>query len=96
MEFNEEFLREVGLAAMPEDERKAFLDYAQEELEVRIGEEIAKGVEPEKMSEFDEAKSDEAALEWLKTNKPDFKEIVKNVSEELKSEISRNKEKILG
>ena len=96
MELNEEFLREVGLAAMPEDERKAFLDYAQEELEVRIGEEIAKGVEPEKMREFDEAESDEAALEWLKANKPDFKEIVKNVSEELKGEISRNKEKILG
>ncbi|MBQ3430444.1 hypothetical protein IJG21_03430 [Candidatus Saccharibacteria bacterium] len=96
MELNEEFLREVGLAAMPEDERRAFLDYAQEELEVRIGEEIAKGVAPEKMKEFDEAETDEEALEWLEKNKPNFKEIVKKVSEELRGEISRNKEKILG
>ena len=44
MEFNEEFLKEVGLAAMPEEEKRAFVEYAQEELEVRIGEEIAKGI----------------------------------------------------
>jgi len=96
MEFNEEFLREVGLAAMPEDERKAFLDYAQEELEVRIGEEIAKGVAPEKMSEFDAAASDEEALRWLEENRPDYKDVVKKTAEELREEISRNREKILG
>ena len=95
MEFDEKFLREVGLAVMPEDERRAFIEYAQEELEVRIGEEIAKGMSEEKMREFEDA-DDEAALEWLKENKPDYKEIVKATVEELKGEISRNKDKILG
>lgn len=95
MEFDEEFLKEVGLAVMPEEERKAFIEYAQEELEVRIGEEIAKGVEPEKMREFEEA-DDETALRWLKENKPDYKEIVKKTISELKDEISRNKDRILG
>ena len=95
MEFNEEFLKEVGLAAMPEEEKRAFVEYAQEELEVRIGEEIAKGVEPEKMREFEEA-DDETALRWLKENKPDYKEIVKKTVSELKDEISRNKDRILG
>ncbi len=95
MEFDEAFLREVGLAAMPEVEKKAFVEYAQEELEVRIGEEIAKGIEPEKMREFEEA-NDEAALEWLRENKPDYKEIVKKTITELKEEISRNKDRILG
>ncbi len=95
MEFNEEFLKEVGLAAMPEEEKRAFVEYAQEELEVRIGEEIAKGIEPEKMREFEEA-DDETALRWLKENKPDYKEIVKKTVSELKDEISRNKDRILG
>ena len=44
MEFDEKFLREVGLAVMPEEEKRAFLDYVQEELEVRVGEEIAEGM----------------------------------------------------
>ena len=53
MEVDEEFLREVGLSAMPEDEREKFLAYVQEELEVRIGEEIAEGMTEEQMSEFE-------------------------------------------
>ena len=42
MEFDDKFLQEMGLSAMPEDQKKAFLEYVQEELEVRIGERIAK------------------------------------------------------
>ena len=38
MQFDDSFLQEMGLQAMPEDQKKAFLDYVQEELEVRIGE----------------------------------------------------------
>ena len=44
MDFDEDFLKEVGLSIMSEKERRAFLEYAQEELEVRIGEEIAAGM----------------------------------------------------
>ncbi len=94
MDFDDDFLKEVGLAAMPEDEKKAFLEYAQEELEVRVGEEIASGIDSEKMKEFEEADSDEAALEWLRANKPEYKEIVKKVTADLKLEISRNRDKI--
>lgn len=42
MDFNEEFLAEMGLAAMPEEQKQDFLAYVQEELEVRIGEKISK------------------------------------------------------
>ena len=47
------------------------------------------------MREFEEA-DDETALRWLKENKPDYKEIVKKTVSELKDEISRNKDRILG
>ncbi|MBQ3275227.1 hypothetical protein IJH46_02280 [Candidatus Saccharibacteria bacterium] len=95
MEFDEKFLREVGLAVMPEEEKRAFLDYVQEELEVRVGEEIAEGMSEEKMKEFEEAETDEAAEKWLNENKPNYREIVQETIKDLKEEISRNKEKIL-
>lgn len=96
MEFGDAFLREVGLLAMPTDEKEAFLAYVQEELEVRVGEEIAEGMTEEKMKEFEDAQSDEEAVNWLKENKPNYREIVKNTVNELKEEISRNRDKLLG
>ena len=95
MEVDEGFLREVGLSAMPEEQRQAFLDYVQEELEVRVGEEIAAGMTEEKMREFEEAANDEETKAWLEKNKPNYRELVVKTVEELKEEISRNKEKIL-
>ncbi|MBR3257015.1 hypothetical protein IKG02_01880 [Candidatus Saccharibacteria bacterium] len=96
MQFDEGFLREVGLIVMPENERKAFLEYAQEELEVRIGEEIAEGMTEEQMREFEESASDEEAEKWLVKNKPNYRDIVKRNILELREEISRNRKKILG
>lgn len=95
MEFDETFLKEVGLSAMGETEKQAFLEYVQEELEVRIGEEIAEGMSEEKMKEFEDAETDEAAEAWLKANRPNYKEIVNKTIAELKAEIARNKDKIL-
>lgn len=96
MEITEGFLKEVGLAAMPEDQKKAFLEYAQEELEVRVGEEIAEGMTEEKMKEFESATTDEETEKWLNENKPNYREIVKNTIDDFKEEISRNRDKILG
>lgn len=95
MEVDEGFLREVGLVAMPEAEKQAFLDYVQEELEVRVGEEIAAGMTEEKMREFESARTEEETKKWLEENKPNYRELVEKTIKELKEEISRNKEKIL-
>lgn len=96
MELNEGFLREVGLAAMPDAQRKAFLEYVQEELEVRVGEEIAAGMTEAKMQEFERAQTDEEIEKWLLENKPNYEELVEKTVRELKEEISRNRNQILG
>jgi hypothetical protein len=96
MEVDEKFLRDVGLSAMPEEQKKAFLEYAQEELEVRVGEEIASGMTEEKMREFEDAKTDEETEKWLNENKPNYREIVDKTIEDFKNEIARNRDKILG
>ena len=74
MDFDEDFLKEVGLSIMSEKERRAFLEYAQEELEVRIGEEIAAGMSEEKMKEFEATQTDEEMEKWLNENKPNYRE----------------------
>lgn len=90
------FLREVGLFSMPDEQREQFLQFVEEELEVRIGEKISDGVAPEKLKEFELAESNEVALAWLAENKPNFKEIIDETILELKTEIVKNRDKILG
>ena len=95
MEFDENFLQEVGLAAMPEAQKQSFLDYVQEELEVRIGMKVAEGMDIAKLREFEAIEDDEKAVEWLKVNRPDYKEIVNDTIAEMKAEIAANRERIL-
>jgi len=52
MKFDDNFLAEVGLQSMPEDQKKAFLEYAQEELEVRVGEKMSENMTLEQLKEF--------------------------------------------
>ena len=41
-------------------------------------------------------KAEYAATKWLEVNRPDYRDVVKQVLEELKSEITANKDAILG
>lgn len=92
---DEAFLAEVGLAAMPEQKKKDFLAFVQEELEVRIGERIAKGLPEVKLNEFDMITDRDEAAKWLETNRPDYREIVERTIRELKDEIRANSSKLL-
>ena len=84
MDFDEQFLQEMGLSAMPEDQKQAFLDYVQEELEIRIGERISKGLTETQLNEFD------------MITDPDYREIVTRTINEMKDEIRENRAKIVG
>ena len=95
MQFDEQFLSDIGLDDMPEEQKKAFLDYAQEELEVRIGEKISEGMTEEQLNEFDTIEDQELAIEWLEKNRPDYKEVVASVVEDFKNEIASNKDQII-
>ncbi len=92
---DEAFLAEVGLAAMPEPKKQEFLNFVQEELEVRIGERIAKGLPEVKLNEFDMITDREEATKWLEINRPDYREIVERTIRELKDEIRANSSKLL-
>lgn len=95
MEFDENFLREMGLSGMPELEKRKFLSYLQEELEVRIGERISDGLAPYQLNEFDMIDNQAEATKWLEQNRPDYRDIVNRTIEEMKSEIRANRDQLL-
>ena len=95
MQLDDKFLQEVGLSAMPESEKRDFLDYVQEELEVRIGERISRGLTEVQLNEFDMITDQAEATKWLEKNRPDYREIVTRTIAEIKEEIRANRDKII-
>ena len=95
MHFDEQFLVEMGLSAMPEDQKQRFLEYIQEELEIRIGERISRGLTETQLNEFDMMTSQEEATKWLEKNRPDYREIVNRTIAEMKEEIRANRNKLI-
>ena len=96
MEFDDNFLQEMGLQAMPEEQKQDFLNYIQEELEVRIGERISKGLTEVQLNEFDMITDQTEAAKWLEKNRPDYREIVTRTINEMKEEIRANRAKLVG
>lgn len=73
-QLDEFFLQSVGLAEMPEEEKSNFLQYAQDQLEVRIGEKMSEGLNEEQLNEFERIidMDQETVQAWL-TQVGDYK-----------------------
>lgn len=73
-QFDESFLETVGLSGMPEEEKENFLQYAQDQLEVRIGEKMSEGLSEEQLDEFERIidNDQETVQKWL-DNAGDYK-----------------------
>jgi hypothetical protein len=95
MHFDEQFLQEMGLSAMPEEQKREFLEYIQEELEVRIGERISRGLTDAQLAEFDALTDQNEIGRWLQDNRPDYREIVDRTIAEMKEEIRANRSKLV-
>ena len=55
-ELDDKFFEEIGLNAMPQNEKESFKNHVQEEIQVRVGERISDGMTIEKMQEFENIK----------------------------------------
>lgn len=136
-QIDENFLEEVGLGSLPQDQKEAFLDHFREQLEVNVGSKLSEGLSEEQLEEFEQfMERDEqtvygwlakntpdytedaiyqsmlksapqgmppvdiaaeyASLRWLNLNRPDYREVVKQVLDELRQEIIKNRDAILG
>jgi Tfp pilus assembly protein PilE len=91
-------LQEVGLGSLPDNEKNSLLKHIYETLEMRVGIRLADQMTNEQLDEFEryfEAKDDAGAFKWLETNFPNYKDIVQEEFDKLKSEVAQTAPQIL-
>ena len=95
---DDNLLQELGLGTLPAEEKNKMLAHIYETLELRVGMKLAEQMTDAQLDEFEAFidKNDEAgALKWLETNFPDYKQVVADELEKLKSEIKAQAPAIL-
>lgn len=98
LKIDNSLLEEVGLATLPAAEKNSFLKHVYETLEMRVGIRLADQMTNQQLDEFEkyfEAKDDAGAFKWLETNFPNYKEIVQQEFDKLKSEVAQTAPQIL-
>lgn len=98
IKLDDNLLQDLGLGALPTEEKKKLLAHIYETLEMRVGMELAKQMTDAQLGEFEEFinRNDEAgALRWLETNFPNYKDVVAAEFERLKSEVRQVAPQIL-
>ena len=136
-QLNDDFLKELGLDQLPDEQKKPFLDHIYDQLQLRVGERLSEGMSDAQLDEFaniiDKApgavdaffakhapkyaeepmfqrlvqatgassddprlKDEFAATKWLEVNRPDYRDVVAVVLDELKKEIIASRAAILG
>lgn len=136
-QLDDQFLQDIGLADLPEEQKKPFLQHVYDQLEYRVGVRLSEGMTDAQLEEFEaiidrkpevidswvtqyapdfqndplygkiqaasglpagdgRIKAEFAATKWLEVNRPDYRDVVAATLNELKQEISQNREAILG
>lgn len=87
---DDNLLQELGLGSLPAAEKDKFLKHIYETLEMRVGTRLAERMTDQQLDEFEtfiDRKDDQGAFHWLETNFPNYKEVVADEFEKLKTEI---------
>lgn len=98
IKLDDDLLQELGLAALPPEEKKKLLAHIYETLEMRVGMKLAEQMSDAQLTEFEQFidKNDEGgALKWLESNFPNYKDVVAAEFERLKTEIRQVAPQIL-
>lgn len=75
-QLDDKFLEEVGLATMPDEQRKPFLSHLYDELELRVGTKLSEGMSDQQLSEFESIidRNSNVINNWLSTHVPNYVE----------------------
>lgn len=95
---DDNFLQEIGLGTLPQDQKAQMLRDIYETLELRVGMKLAEQMTDAQLDEFEalvDKKDDPAALKWLESNFPHYKQVVADELEKLKQEIRQSAAQIL-
>jgi hypothetical protein len=98
IKLDDDLLQELGLAALPADEKKKLLAHIYETLEMRVGMKLAEQMSDAQLTEFEQfidSNDESGALKWLEANFPNYKDVVASEFERLKAEIGQVAPQIL-
>ncbi len=96
MRVDDQFMTEVGLGEMPLAEKEAFMQHAEEELEIRVGQGVGAYLTDALMDEFDQLTDLDQAAAWLEQHVPNYREITEQIYQNFKQEILAERQGILG
>lgn len=75
-QLDDQFLQDVGLGGLPEDQKKLFLDHFREQLELRVGTRLSEGLSEAQLEEFEsfiDRKDDKVNI-WISANAPEYEQ----------------------
>ena len=87
---DDNLLQELGLGSLPAADKNRMLAHIYETLELRVGMRLAEQMTDAQLDEFEafiDRNDEQGALKWLETNFPNYKQVVADELEKLKSEI---------
>ncbi|HRC27905.1 MAG TPA: DUF5663 domain-containing protein [Candidatus Saccharimonas sp.] len=75
-QLDDKFLQDVGLGALPADQKQMFLDHFREQLELRVGTRLSEGLSDAQLEEFESFidRKDDRVNSWLAANVPQLEE----------------------
>lgn len=73
-QLDDKFLADIGLDKMPEEQKKPFLQYIYDELELRVGTKLSDGMSDTQLEEFESIidRKDDIATAWLSKYASDY------------------------
>jgi uncharacterized protein DUF5663 len=97
---DEQFLKEMGLEDLSQDQRPAALSTILNTLNQRVAERVADSLSEDKIDEFDQmmdGEPDEPALaSWLQANVPNYQQLINDEAEQMRQEAISIKDKVMG
>lgn len=73
-QLDDKFLEDIGLAHMPDEQKKPFLQHIYEQLEYQVGMSLSDGMSDEQLEEFEAIidRKPEAVEAWVQANTPQY------------------------
>lgn len=73
-QLDDTFLKDIGMADLPEDQKEAFLQHIYATLEERVGIRLSDGLADDQLEEFEKIidKDDQTVATWLAAHAPDY------------------------
>ncbi|MBC7459710.1 hypothetical protein H7200_03300 [Candidatus Saccharibacteria bacterium] len=73
-QLDDQFLADIGLGELPEDQKKPFLQHTYDQLEYKVGIRLSEGMTDDQLEEFESIidRKEDVISAWLMTNAPEY------------------------